>query len=434
MTQPPVPGSLLHPGVAPVWAAARQRLDRFGPERRGTIARPDLDPASTLTLESLLGRKAAKRLDLDELEAALVTREVGNDLCGALTRLGHPPSDAAAQRRATRTRSDAARATLTCAVQPWDEPWATTWADDMVGSGMIGALDRDTVSGLVADVRRLLDHLDHMEPPGASRTEIAASLYGSAHALDRGRSLATAVDSALRHRVGSANGRQLEGRELWEEAGIVADRVSAPALTWSLPAAGTSALDEQIRSASAGALPLHISLLALRAYPVTVARHTPVLVVENPRLVEAAAERNRRSCVVATNGNPSTAVTTLLEQLRRSGASLRYHGDFDAPGIAICRRMHEDGCTPWMMDATDYEDAVRLAGTSGVRLEHDPRDCGPTPWDPMLSEAFGRHRLIVHEEFLLDIVLDEFDAQPHPPDFTPGSRGTDPATGNRRPA
>ena len=236
-------------------------------------------------------------------------------------------------------------ATASPAVASWNEPWASAWAEDMVRSGNVGALDGHAVNDLTVNVRRLLDRLDQAGPPRLSRTELASALYGSAHALDRGRSLTTAIERALRHRTGSLDGRQLDGRqldgrqldgreldgrELWEEAGILTDRVSAPALTWSLPAVGTSPLDEQIRAASAGALPVHISLLALRAYPVTVPRHTPVLVVENPRLVEAAAERNRRSCVVATNGNPSTAVTTLPEQLRRSGASLHYHGDFDS--------------------------------------------------------------------------------------------------------
>ena len=433
VTHRSIPESLQHPGLSAVWVAVRRRLDSAGPEWRGTIARPELDRTSTLTLESLLGHRATKRLDLDELETALVDRGVGDDLCIALSRLGHPPSKAAAQRRAARARSEEARTAFRDAVASWNEPWASAWADDMVRSGNVGALDGHAVNDLIANVRRLLKRLDQVGPPRLSRTELASALYGSAHALDRGRSLTTAIERALRHRVGSLDDRELDGRELWEAAGILTDRVSAPVLTWSLPAAGASPLDVQIRAATSGTLPVHISLVALQKYPISVPSGSPVLVVENPRLVEAAAERNRRGCVVATNGNPTTAVTTLLEQLRRSGASLRYHGDFDAPGIAICRRMHTDGCTPWMMGAADYEDAVRLAETSGVRLEDDPRDCGPTPWDPMLSEAFGRRRLIIHEEFLLDIVLDKFDAQPHPPSFTLGLRGTDPATGNRRP-
>ena len=76
MTHRRVPDSLLYPGLQPVWAAARRQLDRFGTQRRGTIARPDLDPTSTLTLESLLGHKPTKRLDLAELEKALAARKI----------------------------------------------------------------------------------------------------------------------------------------------------------------------------------------------------------------------------------------------------------------------------------------------------------------------------------------------------------------------
>lgn len=403
MTDRPVPASLTAPGLAGVWAAARRQLDRHGPERRGTIARPDLDPSSALALESLLGRRPTKRLDLSQLEAALIAREVGDDLSDALTRLGHPPSPDAAQRRAARARSGAAREALERAVTAWPEPWAASWAEGIVRAGLLGDLDGDATDGLVAGVRHLLDYLDQVEPPGSSRTEVAAQLFGSAHALDPGTRLAAFAAHALRQRVGP-----LEGRELWEQAGILADRVSAPALTWALPVTGASVLDIQIRAASAGALPLHVSLMALQRHPVSVPQGARVLVVENPRLVEAAAERDLAGCVVASNGNPSTAVTTLLRQLQRSGASIWYHGDFDAPGIAICRRMHELGCTPWMMDSSDYKDAVRQAEQTDVRLEPDPKDCGATPWDPTLQAAFDSHRLIVHEEFVLDHVLDRF--------------------------
>ena len=404
MTARPVPEPLQQDGLQPVWRTARQRLDRFGPERRGAIARPDLDPDADLALKTLLGARLTKRLDLAQLEAALVARHIGEDLSGALTRLGHPPSAEAARRRARRARSDSARAALRRAAACWDEPWAVEWADSIIGAGLLGGLDGSEVEGLARSVRRLLDRLEHVELPGASRTELAAELFGSSHALDQGTKLAGLASRALRHRIGEP----IEGRELWEASGILADRVSAPVLTWRVPAAGDSPLDHAIRVSARGALPLHISLLAMRRHPVTVPRGTSVLVVENPRLVEAAAERNLLSCVVSSNGNPTTAVTTLLLQTQDSGARLWYHGDFDAPGIAICRRMHELGCQPWMMNAGDYEDAISLAVRNGVRLEQDTRRCGPTPWDPGLEAAFDDHRLIVHEEFVLNHVLGRF--------------------------
>ena len=406
MTDRDVPESLLHPGLGELWTAVRRALDRNGPHWRGSITRPGLDRASDLSLASLLGRKLPRRLDLAALETALVRRNVGDDLSDAITRLGYPPSAAATERRAAQARNRVARVALTDAIETWEEPWASQWADDLQRSGIIGGLDGDAVAGLAADVRRLLDHLAEAADHGAGRTQIAATLFGSAHALDRGRKLTTAAESTLRHRIEGGTG--LDGRELWEAAGILADRVSAPVLTWSIPVAGTSPLDVQIRAATSGALPIHLSLVALQKYPISVPGGSPILVVENPRLVEAAAERELPGCVMTTNGNPTTAVGTLLGQLQRSGARLLYHGDFDTAGLAICGRMHAGGCEPWMMDASDYEAAVEMATQSGVRLERESRACGATPWDPALQEAFAHGRLIVHEEFVLEHVLDRF--------------------------
>ncbi|MDE0269280.1 MAG: TIGR02679 family protein [Acidimicrobiaceae bacterium] len=436
MTHNRIPESLKQPGLTPVWRVAREKLDRWGSDRRGTVACPALDPGSVLTLQSLLGRKPTKRLDLTELEAALTTRRIGDNLCSALTRLGCPPSQDAARRRTKRARSEAARATLQEAISSWDEPWATAWSDNIVRAGLLKNADSDAVKVLVTDVRRLLDRLDRLELQGISRTELAASLYGSAHALDRGTKRATAVRHALRHKMlapptgDSPTEREEQQRdvdsygcevdavplvdtprterELWETAGILSDRVSAPVLTWAIPASGSSALAKQIRTALQGMLPVHLNLMSLLKYPVTVPQGTAVLVVENPRMVEAAAERNLPSCVVSSNGNPTTAVTTLLRQLQDSGASLWYHGDFDAAGIAICRRMHELGCIPWKMSARDYEHAIHLAEKADVQLETDQSDCSPTPWDPALREIFEHRRLVVHEEFVLNMVLNEF--------------------------
>ncbi len=403
MSSRPVPESLLSPGLGEIWAAARHRLDRYGLQHRGSIATPALDPASTLAMESLLGRRPAKRLDLQELEAALTARAVGSDLCDALTRLGCPPSADAAQRRSDRARAQEARESLRHAIAVWEEPWAADWAHAVAGAGLLRDFDGDNADRLATDVRRLLDHLDHPQFSATSRTEIAATLYGSAHALDAGTRRAGAVTHALRYRSGP-----LDERELWEAAGILPDRVSAPALVWSLPVAGASPLDVHIRFALHAGLPLHVSLFALRRHPISVDAGTPVLVVENPRLVEAAAERSLPACVISTNGNPTTAVTTLMSQLRQADASLWYHGDFDSPGLAICRRMHELGCSPWMMDARDYADAIRRAEESDVQLMSDPKKCGPTLWDPKLQAAFDHHRLVVHEEFVLDSVLNRF--------------------------
>ena len=91
VTPRPVPDSLLLPGLVLVWNAARERLDRFGPHRRGTIECPSLDLPSSRALTTLLSHKLSKRIDLEELEQALRNLGIVSDLCNALTRPRSPP-------------------------------------------------------------------------------------------------------------------------------------------------------------------------------------------------------------------------------------------------------------------------------------------------------------------------------------------------------
>src|SRR5690606_26829330 len=139
----------------------------------------------------------------------------------------------------------------------------------------------------------------------------------------------------------------------------------------------------------------HLSQFVLRRHRLQPAARTDVLVVENPRVVEAAAQRRVGRPVVATNGQPSGAVRLLLDQLQEGGATLWYHGDFDPTGLAICARMHERGIRPWKMDTIDYMDALEAAD---VGLPTADRPAGPTPWEPDLQTEFNLQGVVVHEE------------------------------------
>jgi hypothetical protein len=114
----------------------------------------------------------------------------------------------------------------------------------------------------------------------------------------------------------------------------------------------------------------------------TVASGTPVLVVENPRLMEAAADHRLAAAVLCTNGNPTTAPGLAITQLWSCGARMRYHGDFDAAGLALAGRARDAGCQPFRMSAPDYYDALAQAAAAGVELPRDPASAPPTPWGP----------------------------------------------------
>jgi uncharacterized protein (TIGR02679 family) len=56
--------------------------------------------------------------------------------------------------------------------------------------------------------------------------------------------------------------------------------------------------------------------------------------------------------MVCTDGMPAAAQRTLLAQLAAGGATLRYHGDFDWPGINIGNFvMQAFGAMPWRFGA-----------------------------------------------------------------------------------
>ncbi len=230
---------------------------------------------------------------------------------------------------------------------------------------------------------------------------MAAEVLGSSHGLVWGTRAEAAVTRALRLRYPG-----LDDREVWERAGAHLDLVSAPVLTWGLRSTPTSPVDALLADAAALGVPVHLTQLALRRHPVVVDAGYDVLVTENPRIVEAAAESAHPGAVVALNGHPSGATRLLVDQLLSCGAHLRYHGDFDTAGLGICGRMHGLGLRPWRMDTASYVTALADADADGVPLPTDPQPAPPTPWDPDLRAMFDRHRRVVHEERLIAQLLD----------------------------
>lgn len=398
-----VPPSLTAPVLDAVWDRARERLERRGEDNRGRIRLPELTSNARLALAALVGRPIGATIDLATLEKALAMLGVGDDLAVALARLGHPVSAEPARRRAERQTGRAARAAARAAAMAWPEPWAETWIDEVIRAGVLRGMDVGRAVEVVAAVRTVLDRLAERggvdDAPRLARVELAADLFGSAHALDPGTRIEAAATRALGHRLGTA-----EPRELWERAGAHLDLTSGPALTWRLPV--TSTLGALVREASALRVPLHLTQFMLKEHPVAVSTGADILVVENPRVVEAAVQMDVPGSLVATNGNPSGAVQMLLDQLLASGATLRYHGDFDTPGLTLCARMARLGLVPWRMDTARYLDAVAEAEAAQVELPVDEQPSPPTPWDPELCAAFDRTRLVVHEERLLPALLD----------------------------
>lgn len=410
--------SLEAPELRELWLAVRSRLERTGPDNRGRLRLPPLTSRGRLLLAALVGSPlspgspaatTATTVDLGALERSLAALGVGATLPDALSALGYPVSAEAARRRAARRAGQEAREAVRAEVATWPEPWAVRWIDEVIRAGVLAGSETPDALDLVRTTRTVLDRIDTegRRTGGIARVDLAAEVLGSSHALDRGTKAEAMVTRALRHRFPGS-----DARDAWDRAGIQMDLVSAPALSWGLRAAPSSPMARFLDEAVRLGIPVHLSQLALRAQPIAVATGTDVLVVENPRIVEAAAQRRTPFPVVALNGNPSGAALLLVDQLLSSGGALRYHGDFDAAGLRICARMHDLGLVPFEMDRAAYLAAVDDARSRGAPLPADPHPAPPTPWDPALQAAFDACRRIVHEERLLATLLHQPEPEP----------------------
>ena len=84
---------------------------------------------------------------------------------------------------------------------------------------------------------------------------------------------------------------------------------------------------------------------------------------------------------------------------------MRYHGDFDWPGIAIARRILERGAQPWRLGHDDYHEAVEhLPAERRLMLTGRTET---TPWDPELASAMAGANVAVHEEAIVDLLLED---------------------------
>jgi len=119
---------------------------------------------------------------------------------------------------------------------------------------------------------------------------------------------------------------------------------------------------------------------------------------ENPQVLQRLAAAGVERPVACLSGNPSAAGMALLGR-----AVVRYHGDFDWPGIAIARRVFERGAVPWRFARDDYVEAVeRLAADSRLALSGRAE---ATPWDEELGKAMAAADVAVHEEAIVDLLL-----------------------------
>ena len=423
---PALQAYLSAPSLAPLWSAARARLERNGLQPIGTIT-ADLDHSAAEHLSGLVGAPitpgTGRRVRLVDLDDALRRSSGGRGLVCVLETLD---GRALVNRRAARERDQA----------DWAETWqrldfalhdaglaAAHWVP-----AWIAALKRGgtlTRAGSVAAGKALGDAVAGLalllEPAGHRRTSVgtehtwelaalASRITGTAHGFDE----TTLASSVLLRAAAHALDRPVpesaaDRRDLWAALGVATDRLSGTLLSWQIRPPGSDRWSSMMRDRADLGVVTHLTLheLTVAGPAVWLPPGEVVSVCESPQVMQAAVRAGTATPLLCLSGNPASVGTRLLGHLIAAGNPVRYHGDFDWPGVAIAGRVIEQGATPWRMSAGDYTRAVAaLDADHAVALTGRP---ARTPWDPSLASAMSTHGLAVHEEFVLSDLLGDLD-------------------------
>lgn len=403
--------------LARVWVILGDGLERRGLVATGRLEVRDLTREERHGLTDLLGIAVTAhrvRIDLAALDAR-ITQRTGSDLVTTTARaLRRRLTDRPALRHERAERREAPL----LAAQAWLSDQVVCAPDWL--HGWLAGLRRDGVLARVPEADRVVVRaLELLAARGAlastcadlpagrratvARTELAALVSGSSHGLDDGEPLSTVVLRALAARAGSALAQSAHDRRLlWESVGVVLDRVSSTCLVWGLAPEGDSPGARRLRASLEGRAPAHLTWWDLND-GLRFAPGQAVLVCENPRTLEAVAERGGEGPgLVCSMGRPSLVVRSVLGLLCAAGARLRYHGDFDWPGVDMANACVEEfGAQPWLMSAADYLTGHGTQPLAGAPVE--------AVWDPELAAVMRTRGVAVHEEAVLGVVLGRLD-------------------------
>jgi uncharacterized protein (TIGR02679 family) len=371
-----------------------------------TLPNPDINERKAIA--GLFGRPVAQgqsiRIAIADLEILVQKKGLAPDLRTAVEALRGPLRDLAGEKANER--------------QAWQSVYEAVWTE-VIELGMEDWLEKVRKDGLLKRLaknnphcaasllRQALTVIKQLPGQGQTLSTLAANTLGDAHALDAGQPVATLVKRA----IGQSDAILKDGdkdeseRELWANAGIlIGGALTSTVLVLNLPVEGNACSARIVDQARQDGQPIWLTLRQLvRDPPFWAVGGRTVYICENPAVVAEAADGLGSRCapLVCTYGQPRAAVNHLLMQLRKAGAELAYHGDFDWPGITIANGiMRRFAAKPWHFDETVY----RLAATEAtMALKGKPVTA---EWDPELTRAMSELGIAIPEERVLETLLE----------------------------
>jgi len=400
------------PGLRWIIARLRERMSRGRP-LSGLIANGQPTSDERRALDDLLGRRSTVgntlSLNLAMLEETLRSAGMAACLEDAVVACHGPVENQRAQSERQQdeweTLFNAARSR--CAAQPR----LVGWVDALARDGTLKRVSRGNIATAANLMASALMIISRTPSPDVLLASLAAECAGDSHALDRGQPLATLCLRAIAILHGIDGQRSANARRVaWAAVGVVIDDLSAPVLIFNLRAAVGSAMGKLLDLHRQEGQPAFLTYRQLQSSnmlePLNPAMRT-IFICENPSIVSAAAREIGAACrpLVCTNGQPASTVHLLLSQLRRAGAELRCHADFDWAGLRIVDHLvREHAAIPWRMNVEEYR-----AASGMVFLESESFSAS---WSPELSDAIRTRGKAVFEEqiirsLLKDLIIDQ---------------------------
>lgn len=397
-------------------AAARRSLERNGGEIKGSIGLANPTTAERNAIIGITGtyRSADVRritIPLSALEQS-VRNVTDMSLRDVLERIGPELRFRADERSALGQARQTILAEGEASPLHAEHSWYRRWLAGLASDGTITALINKKDTHLFSQAVRVLEHLYNRpsDAPPIMLPALADATTGDTKALNPGRgSLPTLVLRAL----AMARGMPLESgaearRELWDAFDVIVDDLASRVLVLNLPATGQG-LGHWLSDAARYGTPFHVTLHQLITLPIAVDLPT-VYVCENPAVLRRAASELGAGSppLICAEGRPSTAFHRLVRLIVEAGGTLRYHGDFDWPGIDMTNQLRARyRAEPWRMSVADYLSAVR-SDSDYVQLSGKAQD---TAWEPGLAEAMKRENRAVYEEAVADVLLADWKGQ-----------------------
>jgi uncharacterized protein (TIGR02679 family) len=388
---------------------ARRSLERTGGDLSGSISISQPGDAERKAIIGITGQYRPARVNrvavrLADLDHA-IREATGRGLPELLADRGGPLRDRPAERNVLAgARDEAIRAAQTSALFP-SCSWYRDWLAEIGRDGTLTKLVNSGEQARLGQAVRVLEYLAGRRDAPVLLPALAADVTGDTKGLNHGTLLSTLVLRALAVKTGAGRPATAgERRELWEAGGVVVDDLASRVLVLNLPAEGAG-LAGWLTGAARHGVPFYVTLHQLMTFPLTV-RGAVVYVCENPAVLRhATAELGAESApVLCTEGRPSAAFHQLADAIVAGGGELRYHGDFDWPGLAIASAvMRRHGATPWRLGARDYLAGIRHHAEH-VLLSGTPQ---PTPWDPALGPAMARTGRVLFEESVADDLIED---------------------------